>query len=148
MRTWIAVAALVLFAGQAMASSLYERMHEREGLARIAARTIDNALADDRIKASFDDTNIGRLKGLLSDQFCVVAGGPCAYKGRNMAKAHASLHLHDMDFNALVEDLQNAMDDEGIPFGTQNEFLSLLAPMHRDVVNPDAPKASAAKAAK
>jgi hemoglobin len=39
------------------------------------------------------------------------------------------------DFNALVEDLQLAMDDSEIPFATQNRLLAILAPMERDIVN-------------
>lgn len=37
-------------------------------------------------------------------------------------------------FNALVEDLQVAMDKSGIPSRTQNKLLALLAPMQRIVV--------------
>lgn len=38
------------------------------------------------------------------------------------------------DFNALVENLQWAMDKEGVPFAVQNRLLAKLAPMQRKVV--------------
>ena len=133
------LAALVAFAVSFSAAawageSLYDRMGQKEGLARISSLTIDISLQDDRIKDTFDNTNIKRFKGLLADQFCQLAGGPCVYKGRDMAKSHAHLKLVSRDFDALVENLQSAMDQEGIPFSTQNEFLALLAPMHPDIV--------------
>ena len=140
----IVLALALLTVMPARADTLYDQLGGHDGIARIASRMVDLALQDDRIKASFADTNIDRLKGLIAQHSCQITGGPCVYKGRNMAKAHASLHLRDTDFNAIVEDLQQAMDEEGIPFGTQNKFLALLAPMHRDVVNPDGAAPNAA----
>ena len=39
---------------------------------------------------------------------------------------HKGLHLTNANFNALVEDLQSAMDKCDIPFATQNRFLARL----------------------
>ena len=113
---------------------LYQQMGGTDGLAKIASDTADNFLADDRIKATFDNTNMDRFRKLLGEQFCVVAGGPCNYTGRSMKDAHNGLHLDNADFNAVVEDLQKAMDKNDIPFATQNKFLARLAPMQHDVV--------------
>ena len=46
----------------------------------------------------------------MKDQFCQVAGGPCRYTGHSMEATHKGLHLTNANFNALVEDLQSAMD--------------------------------------
>jgi hemoglobin len=75
-----------------------------------------------------------RFRRLLGEQFCQVAGGTCAYTGRNMHDSHKGLHLTNADFNAVVEDLQKAMDKDGVPFATQNRFLARLAPMQHDIV--------------
>lgn len=130
-----AFVAMAAFVASARAEdTLYHDLGERPGIATIVDDATANFLADDRIKATFDNTNIDRFKGLLTDQLCVVAGGPCVYKGRTMHDAHKGLHLTDHDFNALVEDLQKGMDKAGVPFPTQNRLLARLAPMHRDVV--------------
>ncbi len=128
------VLAVALLAAPARAATLYDDLGQRAGLTRIADGTLHRALLDPRIKDRFDDANIERLQGLLMLQFCVVSGGPCRYPGRDMKTAHADLNLSPRHFNALVEDLQDAMDAEGIPFRTQNRLLALLAPMHRDIV--------------
>ena len=131
----LAFVAAAAFASSAKAEdALYKDLGERPGIAKIVDDATANFLADDRIKATFDNTNIDRFKGLLTDQLCVVAGGPCQYKGRSMHDAHKGLHLTDHDFNALVEDLQKGMDEAGVPFPIQNRLLARLAPMHRDVV--------------
>jgi hemoglobin len=114
--------------------TLWQDMGGVDNLTRIANDTADNFLADARIKATFDNTNIDRFKMLLGEQFCSVAGGPCKYTGRNMHETHKGLHLTNRDFNAVVEDLQKAMDKDGVSFATQNRFLARLAPMQHDIV--------------
>jgi len=131
-------AALMLAAGllaaPAQASTLYADLGERAGLTRIVDGMLHRALIDERIKGKFDDANVERLQGLLMLQFCVLTGGPCRYPGRDMKTAHADLDLAPRHFNALVEDLEDAMDAEGVPFWTQNRLLAVLAPLHRQVI--------------
>jgi hemoglobin len=131
----IALLAVLIQAGPADADdSLYQALGARDGITKIATLTIDLCVADARIKARFFDTNLNRLKRLLADQFCVLSGGPCTYGGRTMKETHATMKLTNADFNALVEDLQTAMDRQKIPFRTQNRLLAILAPLERDIV--------------
>lgn len=133
--------AAALLSSPARAGTLYDDLGGRAGLTRIADAMLQRVQADPRIKDKFNDADTERLQGLLMLQFCVVSGGPCRYPGRTMKAAHADLNLAPRHFNALVEDLQGAMDAEGVPFRTQNRLLALLAPMHRDIVAaPDAKK--------
>jgi hemoglobin len=113
---------------------LYAQMGGKQGIDRLVDASVDNYLADDRIKAIFDQSNMDRLRAEFKDQFCQISGGPCIYKGHDMAAAHKGLHLTNADFNAVVEDLQNAMDTCHIPFAVQNRFLARLAPYQHQVV--------------
>jgi hemoglobin len=113
---------------------LFTDLGGQAGIDRIVDASVDNYLADGRIRAIFDQSNMDRLRAEFKVQFCEVAGGPCVYRGHSMAAAHKGLHLTDADFNAVVEDLQAAMDSCGVPFSTQNRFLARLAPMERQVV--------------
>jgi hemoglobin len=141
---WPALAALLLGTVIAMGGlnsrsataddSLYRNLGERATIARIVDGAFDRWLADERIKETFDNVNIDRFKGRLTDQLCELAGGPCHYKGRNMYLTHKGLHLDTAQFNAQVEGLQAAMEKLGIPFRTQNKLIALLAPMKRDIV--------------
>ena len=114
--------------------TLFQDLGGRDAIVKIASDAADNFLADERIKATFDNTNMDRFRKLLAEQLCQVAGGPCVYTGRNMHDTHKGLHLTNADFNALVEDLQKAMDKDGVSFATQNRFLARLAPMQHDIV--------------
>ena len=140
MKRFIALGLLVLMAAPSAApkaaeDTLFADMGGQPGIDRIVDASVDNYLADSRIKAIFDESNIDRLRAEFKVQFCQVAGGPCAYQGHDMAAAHKGLHLTNTNFNAVVEDLQNAMDTVGLPFATQNRFLARLAPMQHQVVS-------------
>jgi len=108
----------------------------QDGLKRIAVRTVEILLSDTRIKDRFSRTNLPRLRKLLAEQFCVVLDGPCTYSGREMAETHLHLNISEAELNALVEDLQTAMDDQGIAFASQNLLIARLAPMKPDIVRP------------
>ncbi len=133
---WLATAALccVLFGDAASASTLYEDLGSGPGLTAIVGYTLEAAVADPRIADKFSNINIPRLKQRLAEQICVWTGGPCDFHGISMKGAHGYLELHERHFNALVEDMQLAMDKAGIPFRTQNRLLAKLAPMERDIV--------------
>jgi hemoglobin len=117
-----------------MAATLFEQLGGAEGLTRITNDAVDLALINPVIKDSFSETNIPRFRALLYAQFCELTGGPCKYEGRSMARSHGPLKLTNLHFNALVEDLQTAMERAKIPFSVQNRFLAILAPMQRDIV--------------
>jgi hemoglobin len=126
---------LLLVAPAHAEDALFTDMGGQAGIDRIVDASVDNYLADDRIKAIFDESNIDRLRAEFKVQFCQVAGGPCEYKGHDMTAAHKGLHLTNANFNAVVEDLQDAMDKVGLSFATQNRFLARLAPMQHQVVS-------------
>ena len=114
--------------------ALFDDMGRQAGINKLVDASVDNYLADPRIQEIFSESNIDRIRAELKDQFCVIAGGPCRYTGHSMVATHKGLHLTNTNFNALVEDLQAAMDSCNIPFATQNRFLARLAPMQHEVV--------------
>lgn len=113
---------------------LYHQLGEREGIAKLNETFVLKIAQDDRISDFFEDTDIARFHELLTEQFCVLAGGPCSYTGETMLKSHHGLDIDSANFNALVEDLILAMEAENIPTAAQNRLLAQLAPMHKDIV--------------
>jgi hemoglobin len=114
--------------------AVFKAFHGQEGVERVANTLIDKSMADPRISDIFKGQDIPHLKKMLSEQFCYLLDGPCRYTGKDMKTAHKDMGLQMSDFNALVEDLQYAMDKEGVPFRAQNKLLAKLAPMERVVV--------------
>jgi hemoglobin len=114
--------------------SLYRDLGGKEGITKIVDAEMVRHLANPRIKAQFDNTNIDRLKEQIVIFICEVSGGPCKYTGHDLHTVHKGMHLTEADFDSFVEDMQSAMDELGISFSTQNRLLARLAPFKRDVV--------------
>ena len=112
---------------------VYKEFGEIAGLTALMDDFMVILLADERTRPFFKDADQPKIKKLLAEQFCVILGGPCSYTGRDMKSSHKGLDIGRGHFNALVEDLQIAMDKRGIPFRAQNKLLAKLAPMHREI---------------
>lgn len=113
---------------------LYQSLGQKAGLESLMDVFVAGLLADPRTALRFKNANQKNLKAQLVDQFCMLSGGPCVYKGADMKTVHEDMNINKAEFHALVEVLQVAMDSRSIPFGVQNKLLALLAPMHRDVI--------------
>lgn len=114
--------------------SLYEQLGGKESIRLVMDDFVVRLKADPRIGDQFAATNADRLASQLTDQVCEATGGPCKYVGLDMKAAHAGMTITKAHFNALVEVLQTSMNAHNVPFDIQLEVLSMLAPMHRDVI--------------
>ena len=130
----ILFAAALCVSGSGARAELYDDLGGQAGMQVIVDHAIQRWLADPRVGPTFAETNMDRFRRLITEQLCQVAGGPCRYTGRTMAAAHRGLDLTRAQFNALAEDLQDAMEDSGVAYHTQNRLLAKLAPMQRDTV--------------
>ena len=118
----------------ATSDAVYQQFGGKVGIDKVVADFLPLLLADNRIKDSFKDADMERLGVLLAEQFCQLTGGPCAYSGKEMREAHKDMKLSNAQFNALAEDLQFAMEKNGIASSAQNKLIAKLAPMQRTVV--------------
>lgn len=114
--------------------TLYERLGGADGIAAITEAMLVRSADDPRIRDDFAEADIVHLHAMLTEHLCSLTGGPCTYSGRDMKAAHGGLGLTEADFNALVENLVDAMTEQGVPLGAQNELLAILAPMRADVI--------------
>jgi hemoglobin len=115
--------------------SLYQQLGGEPGITRIVEGMLLRIAGDPRIVEHFQKIDIQRLRDKLIEQVCVEAGGPCTYTGDSMEESHKGLALTPSDFNALVENLQNAMTAEAVPIPAQNRLLARLAPMRGQVID-------------
>lgn len=129
----ISFATLAPLSASADETTLYDKLGGHDGVTEIISDMLDYSLSNPRISHIFDNSNIPRLQNLLVEHICSLTDGGCVYTGQDMDKSHAGLGIDNRHFNALVEDLQKAMDDNDIPFRTQNKLLAILAPMHDDI---------------
>lgn len=113
---------------------VFHQFGDKAGLVALMEDFMTELVSDPRTRPFFADADQKHIKAELVDQFCVILGGPCQYTGQSMSEVHAKFGIHESEFNALVEDLQIAMDKHNIPFRAQSKLLERLAPMHRQII--------------
>ena len=116
------------------ADANFQGLGGKPGIKQIVDTLIPLVLADPRIKDSFTDIDMKKLALRLEEQFCVLSGGPCTYGGKDMTEIHDGLNITNAQFNAVAEDLQLAMERNGVPARFQNKLIAKLAPMQRAMV--------------
>lgn len=117
------------FKGEAMARAF----GGQDGIRAIVSRFVELNTTDPRIKAIFENHDMVRLRRTLFEQVCYIVNAGCDYTGRDMKASHKGLGTTRADMNALVENLQRAMREQGIAFAAQNRLLAKLAPMDQDI---------------
>jgi hemoglobin len=114
---------------------VFEEFGGKPGLVTLMNDFMDNLMADPRTRPYFAPVDRKHIKTELVDQFCVILDGPCTYTGASMASVHKGMGVNRAAFNALVEDLQTAMNKNHVPFRAQNKLLAKLAPMSNVIIN-------------
>lgn len=112
----------------------YDDIGGRHGVQRIVEKLVSILLADTRVSATFEGVDMDHLRTRFEEQFCQLSGGSCIYNGKSMQEIHQDLKITNKQFNAVVEDLQSAMDACDVPSRAQNRLLARLASMQRQIV--------------
>jgi hemoglobin len=115
---------------------LYTRLGGSDGVKVIADTLVDRVVADPLTGPSFQGANLNRIKRLLAEQICELAGGPCRYSGDSMKQVHEGHHITQAQFYRVVATLRDVLRDRHVDQPSTNELLRLLAPTKRDVVEP------------
>jgi hemoglobin len=118
----------------ASTTPFYNDLGGREGVHKVVVKLVTILLADARVSATFDGVDTDRLRLRFEEQFCHLSGGPCIYTGKPMQEIHQDLKITNKQFNAVIEDLQSAMDACDITSHVQNRLLARLASMQRQIV--------------
>lgn len=127
--------ATVLFSSASLAqTTLYADLGGDKGLTKIVAGAIKRWEQNPALAEAFKNADTERLEKMLVAQFCSITGGGCKYEGGDMKTVHEKMGVDTRQFNALAEDLQISLAENGVAGSTQNRLIALLAPMKRDVV--------------
>jgi len=116
-------------------TSLYERLGEREGIARITRTLIGNHLANPLVNRRYEAVeNMERVEQHVIDFFCAGAGGPQVYGGRDMLATHRGMNISEQEFVAVIDDAMAALESNNIDSGTRSEVLAILWSLKGGVV--------------
>ena len=120
---------------EARENSLYQKLGGKAALEAVVDAFYVKVLADKRIKDIFADVNMDkqakRQKAFLSAAF----GGPVAWTGKDMRKAHADLKLTEEHFNAVAENLLKTLEDFKVKKELIDQVMAIAGSVKNDVLN-------------
>lgn len=113
---------------------LFQQLGGKPGIAKLTDAFIEAIQYNKQTLPYFLESDINRFRTKFIEQICMISGGPCEYTGDSMADVHGGMNINEAHFNALVNDLIMAMEAIELPTSTQNQLLSLLASMRKDII--------------
>jgi hemoglobin len=121
-------------------ATLYERLGGLDAIRAVVDSVVARQGGDDRINAKFVRTDLPHLKQNLVDQVCEATGGPCTYTGRSMRETHHGMGVTAGEFDALIQELEGALDEFNVPRTEDQELLGLLLPLREEIVEVQSPQ--------
>lgn len=150
---WVLGAVLALIpvsaAAQAQkpaAKSLYERLGGLYSVAAVVDDFIDRIYVNATINANPAIAKVRKaerkagLKVHLTNQVCMVTGGPCKYIGLDMKAAHKDFGLAEKEWQALLADFKATLGKFGVPAPEQKELIDIVNSTKPDIVAGSAAK--------
>ncbi|MGH7513564.1 MAG: group I truncated hemoglobin [Gemmatimonadales bacterium] len=120
--------------------SLYDRLGGLYNIATVVDDLIDRVMADARLNANprVDEAHHrvspAGFKYYVTEQVCQASGGPQQYSGRSMGDSHRHLMITDQEWDAFMDDLQQAFDRFGVPEQEQEELKAIVEGTKESIV--------------
>jgi hemoglobin len=125
--------------------SLYDRLGGAFPIALVVDRFSDSLINNKIVGAGslnpqlnkwHSDDYVTRLPGLKFMRtlwLCSLAGGPFKYPGKSLRDAHFNFHIRPEEFDAVTQELANALDYYEIPLRERDEVLTVFVAQKKDV---------------
>jgi hemoglobin len=115
-------------------TTLYERLGGTEGITRLASDLVDLHIANPRIAPRFAASDPAKVKNAAATFFITGSGGPNVYEGKDMLSAHKGMNIDEAEFNAVLDDVLEALEKNNIGQREKEEVLYIMYSMRKDVV--------------
>src|SRR6185436_11458043 len=117
--------------------TLYARLGGYDAIAAVVDDFIFRLATDKRFEkffTGFSNDSKKKLRQHILDQFCVAAGGPCVYMGRDMKTTHGGLGITEADWDVAAKHLVAALDKYKVPQAEKDELLAFVVAQKKDIV--------------
>ena len=128
-------ASLTAIAEEAKGPTLFERMGGEPVAREIVSDIWDNHGKNPIVKNRFQHSDPVYVKQKVYEIFAMATGADVEYTGQDMKTTHATMNISEMEFNAVVDDIMDALDENNIAAQEKNEVLAILWSVRPDVVN-------------
>lgn len=115
--------------------SLFERIGGAQVAKSVVADAWKNHTSNPIIKDRFVNTDPAYFRTKVYELFVASTGGGVEYTGKDMKSAHVGMNISEMEFNAVIDDVLDALDKNGVAQQEKNEVLAILWSVRHSVVN-------------
>jgi hemoglobin len=117
-----------------MPTSLYQRLGNAEGIAAIVDDAVDRHAVNPLLAPRFAGRDLPRAKQMGTQFFCMGAGGPQTYDGRDLRTVHAGMNISEQELIATIDDFVAAMHGQGVGAAELNEVVAILYSLKGEVL--------------
>ena len=117
-----------------MSAALYERLGGEARIAAVIDDAVDRHAVNPLIAPRFRGKDLPQLKKLATQFFCMGAGGPHRYEGRDMRAAHAGMNISEQELIGAIDDIVAAMQAQGVGAAEVNEVVGILYSLKGEVM--------------
>lgn len=115
--------------------TLYERLGGADGVAKLARDIFTNHANNPLIKQRYQASDPENVVRLVTEMIGAGTGGPEVYTGQDMLTAHKGMNISDQEFNAVIDDVMDAMNKNNLGETEKNEMLCILWSMKNEIVH-------------
>jgi hemoglobin len=118
-----------------MTTSLYQRLGDANGIARLVDDIIDAHLTNPIVKTRFENIkDLDHAKKMAREFFCAGSGGPETYTGKDMLTAHKGMNISEQEYLAVMDDIVGAMNKHKLDESTKNDVIAILYSLKGNII--------------
>jgi hemoglobin len=118
-----------------MTYTLYQRLGEADGIARLVDDVMAAHLANPLVKTRFENIkDMERAKRMAREFFGAGSGGPAPYTGKDMLAAHKGMNISEQEYLAATDDILGAMDKHKFDEETKSDVIAILYSLKGDII--------------
>ena len=118
-----------------MTTSLYQRLGDANGIARLVDDVIDAHLTNPIVKTRFENIkDLDHAKKMAREFFCAGSGGPETYTGKDMLTAHKGMNISEQEYLAVMDDIVGAMNKHKLDESTKNDVIAILYSLKGNII--------------
>ena len=115
--------------------SLYDCIGGEEGARAIVEDIWNNHINNLVVSNRFSESDADYVKQKVFEIFASATGGPVEYTGKDMPTAHKTMNINDTEFNAVVDDVLKALEQNNVGKQEYAEILAILWSVKDQVVH-------------
>lgn len=115
-------------------STLFEQIGGTQRVEALVGEFYKRVFSDDYLRPFFDETSREKLEAMQMEFFSAALGGPVAFSGIDLRKAHADLEIARPHFSRFVEHLLDTLRSLNIPDHHTNQIIARISTYSGDIL--------------